>query len=150
MLNKPVLSPESCHMASLGHNELITSSRISNAEYLVRLEYGLSIQGLHAKHIAKLAYRNSILPQKCPDDKYDISLQVLTYEYCAYYIQSLHTKCAVKVINRQIKITFSLANASQWTEQLHVWWSHVCSSAIYSYLFTTMKHLTRSNLNEVS
>ena len=72
-------------MASLGHNELKTSSGISNAEYLVWLEYGLSIQDLHAKHIATLAYRNSILPQKCPDDKHDISLQVLTYEYCAYY-----------------------------------------------------------------
>ena len=28
----------------------------------------------------------------------DISLRVLTYNYCAYFIQSLHMNCAVKVI----------------------------------------------------
>ena len=54
----------------------------------------------------------------------DISLRVLTSDYCAYFIQSLHMKCAVKVMNRQIKVTFSLSNTpqlTQWPNRRTIW-----------------------------
>ena len=100
-------------MASLGHNEFITRNfkrRISGMIGVRIFDTGPSCKTYRNVSISKF-----YLPPKCPDDKHDISLQVLTYDYCAYCIQSLHMKCAAKVINRQIKITFSLANASQWT-----------------------------------
>ena len=102
-------------MASLGHNELITSSGISNAENLVWSEYELLIQALHAKHIATFSISKFYFtPKNARMTDMTFTCKVLTYYYCVYYMQSLHMKCAVKVTNRLIKITFSLTNTSQW------------------------------------